>query len=402
MYSDMKKLLSILLIILLSTLSHTMNITADTLISGTILYVDDDLAPDFTLTDIHGINFTLFDNAGKVVLINFMATWSNPCYHQILELVMVYENFSRLDLEMISIDIDICETAQQLQSYIEDIEEDGYEVNWTFTIDTVEENVGDKYQVDCIPTIVIVDRSGRISYRHEGIISADELITEIEKAKQVAIYVDDDNTEGPWDGTEEHPYQHIQDGVINANNGDIIFVNSGFYHENVNIDKPITLIGEDMRNTTIDGDKSNHAVFIKSNSVKISGFTIQEGYDGILVANSSDISINDNFIIDNIAGVAIRWNSNNNSVYNNEIRRNKNVGVLVDHVKREKPNSFLMNNFIDNGKNARAYGVKCQWSGNFWDDWIGLKFSFLNFFPYLVNFRSLNFDMNPASEPYDI
>ena len=371
-------------------------------ISTKTIYVDDDSAPDFTLTDIHGINFTLSDNVGKVVLINFMATWSNPCYHQILELVMVYENFSRLDLEMISVDIDIHETAQQLQSYIEDIEEDGYEVNWTFAIDTAEENVGDKYQVDCIPTIVIVDRRGHISYRHEGIISADELITEIEKAKQVAIYVDDDNTEGPWDGTQEHPYQHIQDGVINANNGDIIFVNSGFYHENVNIDKPITLIGADVRNTTIDGDKSNHAVFIKSNSVKISGFTIQEGYTGILVANSSDISINDNFIIDNIAGVAIRWNSNNNSVYNNEIRRNKNIGVLVDHVKREKPNSFLMNNFIDNGKNAIAYGVKCQWSGNFWDDWIGLKFSFLGFFPYLVNFYPLNFDMNPASEPYDI
>jgi pectin methylesterase-like acyl-CoA thioesterase len=143
------------------------------------------------------------------------------------------------------------------------------------------------------------------------------------------IYVDDDNIKGPWDGTQEHPYQHIQDGVINANNGDIIFVNSGFYHENVNIDKPITLIGADVRNTTIDGDKSNHAVFIKSNSVKISGFTIQEGYTGILVANSSDISINDNFIIDNIAGVAIRWNSNNNSVYNNEIRRSEIGGPPI-------------------------------------------------------------------------
>ena len=29
------------------------------------------------------------------------------------------------------------------------------------------------------------------------------------------IYVDDDNTAGPWDGTLEHPYQHIQDGVNN-------------------------------------------------------------------------------------------------------------------------------------------------------------------------------------------
>ena len=30
------------------------------------------------------------------------------------------------------------------------------------------------------------------------------------------IYVDDDNTDGPWDGTQEHPYQFIQDGVDNA------------------------------------------------------------------------------------------------------------------------------------------------------------------------------------------
>jgi nitrous oxidase accessory protein NosD len=217
------------------------------------------------------------------------------------------------------------------------------------------------------------------------------------------IYVDDDNTEGPWDGTQEHPYQFIQDGVINANNSDIIFVNNGFYHENVNIDKPITLIGADIWNTTIDGDKSNHAVFIfNTTSVSISGFTIQNGFDGILVSMSRDVMIKNNLIKDNVVGIAVRWNSNNNVICNNEIRRNKNIGVLVDYVKQEKPNSFLMNNFIDNGKNAIAYGVRCQWGGNFWDDWVGLKFSFLNFLPYLVYFYPLNFDMNPAQEPYDI
>ena len=36
------------------------------------------------------------------------------------------------------------------------------------------------------------------------------------------IYVDDDNTDGPWDGTWSHPYQYIQDGVDNANAGDTI------------------------------------------------------------------------------------------------------------------------------------------------------------------------------------
>jgi len=32
----------------------------------------------------------------------------------------------------------------------------------------------------------------------------------------MTIYVDDDNKDGPWDGSMEHPYQHIQDAVDNA------------------------------------------------------------------------------------------------------------------------------------------------------------------------------------------
>ena len=53
------------------------------------------------------------------------------------------------------------------------------------------------------------------------------------------IYVDDDNTAGPWDGTIEHPYQFIQDGVDNAQNDDTVFVFNGTYFENVMINKKI-------------------------------------------------------------------------------------------------------------------------------------------------------------------
>ena len=36
------------------------------------------------------------------------------------------------------------------------------------------------------------------------------------------IYVDDDNVDGPWDGSQEHPFQHIQDGIDNASDGDTV------------------------------------------------------------------------------------------------------------------------------------------------------------------------------------
>ena len=64
-------------------------------------------------------------------------------------------------------------------------------------------------------------------------------------ASEKTIYVDDDNTEGPWDGSLEHPYLHISDGVANADSGDTVFVFSGDYHEFFHITKSsIKLVGE--------------------------------------------------------------------------------------------------------------------------------------------------------------
>ena len=69
------------------------------------------------------------------------------------------------------------------------------------------------------------------------------------------IYVDDDNTEGPWDGTQEHPYQYIQDGVNATDNGDTVFVYNGLYMEWIRINKEIELNGEDKTNTIIDVER---------------------------------------------------------------------------------------------------------------------------------------------------
>ena len=83
-------------------------------------------------------------------------------------------------------------------------------------------------------------------------------------------------------------------------------------------------------------------------------------------------------------------------------RVDKNMGVSVYYVEKDNHNSFSSNNFIDNGKNARPEAVKCEWSNNYWDNWIGNKINALDFLPYLVHFYPLNFDWNPASERYDI
>ena len=207
------------------------------------------------------------------------------------------------------------------------------------------------------------------------------------------IYVDDDGTAD---------YIKIQDAINNSNPGDIIFVYSGFYHENLNIYKEISLIGEDNKNTIIDSDIYNDTISINANNVKISGFKIQHGYTGIKIDGVGNSDISNNIIYDNIVGISISFNSHYNDVYSNEITRNKNIGISVYYIEKDNYNSFSSNNFIDNGKNARPEAVKCEWNNNFWDNWIGIKINAFDFLPYLVHFYPLNFDFNPAKEPYEI
>ncbi len=62
------------------------------------------------------------------------------------------------------------------------------------------------------------------------------------------LYVDDDNTIGPWDGSEEHPYQTISEAINNAYEGWTIYVKNGIYHENLVINKTINLRWRKSRN----------------------------------------------------------------------------------------------------------------------------------------------------------
>lgn len=96
------------------------------------------------------------------------------------------------------------------------------------------------------------------------------------------LYVDGSNIEGPWDGTKEHPYPHIQDAVNNTGDGDTVYVFNGVYDECVVINKSITLVGQNRTKTIVDALNLGTVIYVIKDRVTISNLTIRNsgGYKG--------------------------------------------------------------------------------------------------------------------------
>ena len=96
-----------------------------------------------------------------------------------------------------------------------------------------------------------------------------------ELSTRSTIYVDDNNTQGPWDGSYEHPYQYIYDGILHAIDGDTVSVFNGLYKETVILNKSINFQGQQQNTTIIDGQNNGSVITITSDNVYIKELTIQ-------------------------------------------------------------------------------------------------------------------------------
>lgn len=131
-------------------------------------------APNFTLVDINGEQFSLSDHLGKVVLLDFFATWCGPCISEIEHLKSLYNKYSPGQFVILSISVDPnSDTVQILQNFAQQ-----YEIAWTVARDTT--NVADKYGVSPIPHLVMVDTEGYKIHDHVGLTGETTLRSEID------------------------------------------------------------------------------------------------------------------------------------------------------------------------------------------------------------------------------
>jgi thiol-disulfide isomerase/thioredoxin len=131
-------------------------------------------AQDFELVDINGENFSLSDHVGKVVLLDFFATWCGPCIMEIEHLQALYRDYSSEQLVILSISVDLeSDSLPKLQLFAEQ-----NQMQWTVARDT--DNVGYKYSVSPIPHLVVVDTEGYERYSHIGVTAESTLRSEID------------------------------------------------------------------------------------------------------------------------------------------------------------------------------------------------------------------------------
>lgn len=146
-------------------------------------------------------------------------------------------------------------------------------------------------------------------------------------------------------GTGPGNYTTIQSAINDANPGDTVFVYSGTYYENVVVNKDnINLIGENNDTTVIDGLSLGDAVDIMSEGVTITGFTVQDGFFGIvLFPYYNNNTVIGNIAHSNLAGIYV-WLSNNNTVIGNTAYSNVDYGIQV----WLSNNNIVMGNTVSN------------------------------------------------------
>lgn len=148
---SVRPLLASLLLLCGSALAapQTLSVVADT-----------PMAPDFTLEDTDGKTYRLSDLRGKVVLINFWATWCPPCREEMPSMQRAWEQLQEKDVVLLAVDVgEDADTVFQFTA--------NYPVEFPLLLDHTGK-VADAWPLKGLPTTFVIDPQGRIAYRAIG------------------------------------------------------------------------------------------------------------------------------------------------------------------------------------------------------------------------------------------
>ena len=128
-------------------------------------------APDFSLQALNGTPVSLSEYKGKVVLLNFWATWCDPCRREIPRFVDLQKKYAGRGLQIVGISLD--DDAKAVPPFYQE-----FKMNYPVAIG--DEKLAESFgNVLGLPVNFLIDRDGRIAVRHLGEAKFPELENEI-------------------------------------------------------------------------------------------------------------------------------------------------------------------------------------------------------------------------------
>jgi len=121
-----------------------------------------DKAPDFTLVNVDGKNVSLSDYQGKVIIVDFWATWCPPCRKGIPDLIELQKEYKD-KLAVIGISLDRENTKAGVPDFVNTM---GINYPVVYFNDKV---INDYGGINAIPTTFIIDKNGNIIKKYVGL-----------------------------------------------------------------------------------------------------------------------------------------------------------------------------------------------------------------------------------------
>ncbi len=134
--------------------------------------------PPFNLATFDGVVYNTADYAGKVILINFWASWCQPCASEAAEMEEAWRLYQESS-EVIFLGVDYVDTEPEARAYLEK-----FDITYPNGPDLRTE-ISQRFRILGVPETYIIDRSGRLAYIKKGPFSSlDEILAAVEGVLQ--------------------------------------------------------------------------------------------------------------------------------------------------------------------------------------------------------------------------
>ncbi|CAA9890330.1 Redoxin domain-containing protein [Candidatus Methylobacter favarea] len=127
--------------------------------------------PEFSLADLSGVQHSIYEWQGKILIINFWATWCPPCRKEIPEFIALQEQYATKGVQFIGVAIDEQEAVSRYLS--------STKINYPVLMGE-DKGIALAHQlgniIDAVPFTLVVDQQRQIIHRQPGEFSRDEIL----------------------------------------------------------------------------------------------------------------------------------------------------------------------------------------------------------------------------------